>query len=70
MDYVQDVQQRLGLSDTKIAASLCVTRQTWANWRKGRCCPPFAIVALRCMMELRRLQPDNDNLPSNMRVKL
>ena len=66
-DYVRDVQQRLGLSDTKLAAALGVTRQTVGNWRKGKCCPAFVVVALRGLMELRRLDPANDNLPPPMR---
>lgn len=67
---IQEIQTRLGLSDTKLAQALGITRQTWANWRKGRSCPPFAQCALRCMMELRRLDPANDNLPGRLQVKL
>ena len=61
------IQVKLGLSDTKIAAALGITRQTWANWRRGRSCPQFAMLSLRCIMELRRLDAENDNLPHTLR---
>lgn len=61
------IQNVLGLSDSKMAASLGVTRQTWRNWRTGKVCPPFAMNALRWLMELRRVSPSNDNLPERMR---
>lgn len=62
------IQQELGLSDGKMALALGLTRQTWRNWRTGRACPIFAQQALRWMMELRRLQPANDNLPERVRA--
>ena len=62
------IQQALGLSDGKMAAALGVTRQSWRNWRTGRTCPVFVQNALRWMMELRRLEPANDNLPERVRV--
>lgn len=68
--FVADAQKKLNLSDTKLAAALGVTRQTVSNWRRGKCCPCFVNVALRCMMELRRLEPANDNLPEAFRVNL
>lgn len=62
------IQQKLGLSDGKMAQALGVTRQTFRNWRRGCKCPLFAQNALRWMMELRRLDPANDNLPQKVRV--
>lgn len=64
-----DLQRRLGLSDNKMADALGITRQTWRNWRIGKPCPEFAQRALRWMIELRRLEPANDNLPENIRVR-
>lgn len=64
------IQKQLGLSDGKMAAALSVTRQTWRNWRTGRTCPPFAQLALSCMMALRDLQPANDNLPAAFRAQV
>lgn len=69
-DEINGIQQRLGLSDAKMAAALRVTRQTWRNWRTGQPCPPFVRQALRIMMELRRVDPANDNLPQRVRVQL
>ena len=66
-DEIIAIQNQLGLSDTKIAAALGITRQTWANWRRGRPCPPLAQNALRWMLTLRRLDPANDNLPQAVR---
>lgn len=68
-DDVQEIQQRLGLSDTKISAALGVTRQTWRNWRRGEKCPAIAQNAIRWMMELRRLEPANDNLPASVQFR-
>lgn len=62
-----DIQTRLGLSDTRMAAALGVTRQTWRNWRMGRPCPLFVQNSLRWLMELRRLSPANENIPERMR---
>jgi DNA-binding transcriptional regulator YiaG len=61
------IQKELGLSDGKMAHALGVTRQTFRNWRRGRVCPLFAQNALRWMMELRRLDAANDNLPERVR---
>lgn len=66
-DDIIGIQQKLGLSDGKMAQALGVTRQTVRNWRRGCKCPPFACNALRWMMELRRLDPANDNLPARVR---
>jgi len=67
-DEISAIQSELGLSDGKIAIALCVTRQTFRNWRKGGKCPEFSQNALRWMMELRRLDPSNDNLPAAVRA--
>lgn len=64
------VQQQLELSDGKLALALGVTRQTVRNWRTGSPCPLFAQNAIRWMLELRRLDPANDNLPKGVRVNL
>lgn len=61
------IQRELGLSDGKMAKALGLTRQTWRNWRRGCKCPAFAQNSLMWMMELRRLQPANDNLPKGVR---
>lgn len=62
------IQQKLGLSDGKMAQALGVTRQTWRNWRRGAKCPKFAQNALLWLMELRRIEPANDNLPDRIRM--
>lgn len=67
-EEILEVQQKLGLSDGKMAQAIGVTRQTWRNWRRGEKCPAFAQNALRWMMELRKVSPANDNLPSRIRV--
>lgn len=67
-DEIIGMQKELGLSDGKMAKALGLTRQTWRNWRTGRACPIFAQQALRWMMELRRLHPDNDNLPPGVKI--
>lgn len=69
-DEIVGIQQRLGLSDNKMAECLCVTRQTWRNWRTGHPCPKFARNSLRWLMELRRIDPANENVPARMRVNL
>jgi DNA-binding transcriptional regulator YiaG len=69
-DEILSVQQRLGLSDTKLAAALGVTRQTVGNWKRGKACPRLARNAIRWMLELRRLEPANDNLPRAVQVQL
>jgi len=61
------IQHRLGLSDRKMAACLGVTRQTWRNWRRGFKCPRLAQNSIRWMLELRRLDPANDNVPKPIR---
>lgn len=66
---IATIQKELGLSDGKLAVALCVTRQTVRNWRTGHACPLFAQNALRWMMELRRLDASNDNLPPLVRRK-
>ena len=67
-DDIIGIQQKLGLSDGKMAQALGVTRQTFRNWRRGCKCPLFAQNALRWMMELRRIDPANDNLPPKVRA--
>lgn len=69
-DELIRLQQQLGLSDTKMAAALGVTRQTWRNWRSGRTVPTLAQNALRWLMELRRVSPSNDNIPPRLRFIL
>lgn len=64
------IQQQLGLSDGKLGTAIGVQRQTVRNWRVGRPCPDLAQNALRWVLELRRLDPSNDNLPDGLRVKL
>lgn len=67
-EEIAAIQKQLGLSDSKMAAALHITRQTWRNWRTGRKCPEFAQCALRWMMELRRLDHANDNLPDRIKA--
>lgn len=67
---IASVMADLGLSDGKMAIAVGVTRQTVRNWRRGAAYPPIAQNAIKWMMELRRIDPDNDNLPKNVRVKL
>lgn len=67
-EFVITIQRELGLSDGKLASAIGVTRQTVRNWRSGGKCPDFAVNALRWMMELRRLEPANDNLPKGVRM--
>ena len=67
-DDLVEMQRKLGLSDGKMAQSIGVTRQTWRNWRRGCKCPLFAQNALRWMMELRRLDAANDNLPQKIKA--
>ena len=67
-EEIAAIQRELRLSDGKMAQALGVTRQTWRNWRRGCRCPLFAQNALRWMMELRRVEPANDNLPQRVRV--
>lgn len=62
-----NIQRSLGLSDSKMAAALGVTRQTLHNWRTGRGIPPLAQNAMRWMVELRKLSPHNENLPKQIR---
>jgi DNA-binding transcriptional regulator YiaG len=62
-----NVQSRLQLSDAKMASALGVTRQTWRNWRRGLKCPANAQNSIRWMLELRRLDPTNDNIPRAIR---
>ena len=69
-EEIKEIQEKLGLSDGKMADAIGVTRQTWRNWRTGRACPSFVQNALGWMMELRRLEPANDNLPDRIRVKV
>lgn len=69
-DDFRSLQAQLGLSDTKLARALGVTRQTVRNWRTGATIPPFVALSLRLMMTLRRLDPANDNLPPGIRVQL
>lgn len=66
-EFVINIQKELGLSDGKLARAIGVTRQTVRNWRRGQSCPVFALNALRWMMELRRLDAANDNLPQGVR---
>jgi len=67
---ISEVQRDLGLSDGKMAAAIGVTRQTVRNWKRGCKFPIFAQQSLVWMIELRRLDPGNDNLPQGVRVKL
>lgn len=67
-EQIIEIQEKLGLSDGKMAQAIGVTRQTWRNWRRGEKCPVFAQNALRWMMELRKVSPANDNLPNRIRV--
>ena len=67
VEEINAIQHALGLSDGKMALSIGVTRQTWRNWRRGCKCPPFAQNSLRWLMELRRLDAANDNLPAALR---
>lgn len=69
-EEIKAVQERLGLSDGKMAKALGITRQTWRNWRIGEPCPLFARNSLRWLMELRRLDAGNDNIPDGMKVRL
>lgn len=62
-----EIQQRLGLSDNRMAQALGITRQTWRNWRTGKKVPTLAKNAIRWVMELRRVSPANDNLPARLR---
>jgi DNA-binding transcriptional regulator YiaG len=66
-EKISKIQQALGLSDNKMAQALGVTRQTFRNWRNGCKCPPLAQNAIRWMLELRRVDPQNDNLPTRIR---
>lgn len=67
-DFI-NIQRRLELSDGRIAKALGVTRQTWRNWRCGRPCPRAMQHYLAVLLELRRLDPSNDNLPPPLRFK-
>ena len=64
---ISEIQRALGLSDNRLAQALGVTRQTVRNWRNGCMCPMLAQNALRWMLELRRIAPENDNLPDRVR---
>jgi DNA-binding transcriptional regulator YiaG len=66
-EEIISIQNQLGLSDTKLAAALGITRQTWSNWRRGKPCPPLARNAIRWMLTIRRIDPANDNLPQAVR---
>ena len=66
-EMICEIQAALGLSDNKMAQALGVTRQTFRNWRNGCTCPQLAQNAIRWMLELRRLDPKNDNLPERLR---
>lgn len=61
------LQTESSLSDRKIAEALGVTRQTWRNWRSGRVCPVFVQNAMRWLLAIRQLDPNNDNIPSALR---
>lgn len=66
-ETISEIQAALGLSDNKMAQAMGVTRQTFRNWRNGCTCPLLAQNAFRWMLELRRLDPQNDNLPERVR---
>lgn len=66
-EEIISIQQALGMSDRKIAIALGVTRQTFRNWRTGSNCPPLAQNAIKWMLEIKRLDPDNDNLPDALK---
>lgn len=63
-----ELQNLLGLSDGKMAKALGITRQTWRNWRRGCKCPVLAQNSIRWMMAVRKLDPENDNLPEQIRI--
>ena len=63
------LQEKLGLSDSKMAQALGVTRQTYRNWRTGRTIPILAQNAIRWLLELRRVAPANDNIPQRFRFQ-
>lgn len=67
--YIAEVQRQLGLSDTKLASALGCTRQTVANWKKGRPFPPLAANAVRWVLELRRVDPTNTQIPAHIRLR-
>lgn len=67
MQRITDLQRSLGLSDSKMAAALGVTRQTLHNWRTGNGCPQFTRNAVAWMIELLRVDPDSDSLPEPFR---
>lgn len=65
--------EELGLSDAALAAALGVSRQTATNWRTGHSgwktgrMPGIVATALRSLVELRRLEPGNRELPDALR---
>ena len=68
-DDLRALQEKLGLSDNKMAQALGVTRQTYRNWRTGRTIPVLAQNAIRWLLELRRVAPANDNIPQRFRFQ-
>lgn len=70
----QRAQAELGLSDGRMATVLGITRQSWRNWRTGRETKrggqrPLVELAIRALLELRRLDPENPTLPDAIRGK-
>lgn len=68
-EEIISIQQSLGMSDRKLAIALGVTRQTFRNWRTGSNCPALAQNAIKWMLEIKRLDPENDNLPAMLMAK-
>ncbi len=68
-DDLLALQSETKLSDAKIAGALGITRQTWRNWRTGGPFPLNAQNGVRWLLELRRIDPSNDNLPESLRCR-
>ena len=64
---VEDIKRELALTDAELASALRVSVTSVRNWRRTCVLPPLVQMALCWMMELRRLSPENDSLPSGVR---